>query len=735
MIENIFEQKLRENNVLLPRYPSFIEELGKTIANDTIPSQMKAVLAVSELVLYASQFRRNILHWNGSSIPINAITFCISASGTGKDSSINLLRKNFHSSYKILEEFRDTQARNKAIEIAKSKNKAKPTSYEAYKEFYDQPIPLRVAPSTTEGYIQYLNEIEQGNIGAGYIFSSEIGAELSNSKVISSNFQLISELYDEGKKEVKVLKAKENQSKEIRNLPVSALFMGSSSNILYDSEIKKQFKMEFSSKLARRSFFYFSKEETDKVLPVSIDDFLARKNAIDLEALKLRENFDRYFLKLSASQFEKLGKPITVSQEVINLFNVYKEYNEIVSKSILEQYPISKIVRMHLQWKALKLSGAFAIYHNRDEIQIEDYVLACNYCELLDGCMQEFERELNKEPYEVLADYMHQSLVDNRCFLDIHTLKKLGFISGTSNLEKKLKEIVILVSSYDLSGIYKALENGIEYTELIKTNVIGISYLPCTGTKAERAKKCSTGFVYSETSFEALADMLKGDYAYSPFQFKNGIRSKENLVGDTKWLALDIDHCDFTYEQIHTILGNINHHIVQTSDKKNLYKFRLLVELDSPINLPDREFKTFVQSVSQYLGLSVDLVPKSQIFFSYANREILSVTNAKPLEVRSHLLIANDSTNEPFVQKVENLTKAQLSTLLNNPTSTFVYAYEAKQGEGSLNLYRAAKHAKDLGMTKEQIVELIEDINNYWEYPMDHSRLENTILNQIRSWK
>ena len=97
--------------------------------------------------------------------------------------------------------------------------------------------------------------------------------------------------------------------------------------------------------------------------------------------------------------------------------------------------------------------------------------------------------------------------------------------------------------------------------------------------------------------------MLKGDYAYSPFQFKNGIRSKENLVGDTKWLALDIDHCDFTYEQIHTILGNINHHIVQTSDKKNLYKFRLLVELDSPINLPDREFKTFVQSVSQYLGL------------------------------------------------------------------------------------------------------------------------------------
>ena len=64
-------------------------------------------------------------------------------------------------------------------------------------------------------------------------------------------------MYDEGSKEVKVLKARENQSKEVKNLPVSALFIGSQDNLLYDETIKHKFKTEFTSKLARRSFFIF----------------------------------------------------------------------------------------------------------------------------------------------------------------------------------------------------------------------------------------------------------------------------------------------------------------------------------------------------------------------------------------------------------------------------------------------------------------------------------------------
>ena len=75
----------------------------------------------------------------------------------------------------------------------------------------------------------------------------------------------IIELINERSKEVKIIKARENQSKEVKNLPVSALFMGSQDNLLYDDAIKRKFKTEFTTKLARRSFFIFANENIFKL--------------------------------------------------------------------------------------------------------------------------------------------------------------------------------------------------------------------------------------------------------------------------------------------------------------------------------------------------------------------------------------------------------------------------------------------------------------------------------------
>ena len=72
--------------------------------------------------------------------------------------------------------------------------------------------------------------------------------------------------------------------------------------------------------------------------------------------------------------------------------------------------------------------------------------------------------------------------------------------------------------------------------------------------------------------------------------------------------------------------------------------------------------------------------------------------------------------------------------MLSSPFDTFRYAFEASQGEGSISLIRAAKHAKDLGMDKEGILNLMEEINSYWDEPMERHRFENTVLNQIRNW-
>lgn len=733
MLEKI-KQALDFLNVFETKFPKILSDLSETIPNNKISKEMKLTIAVSELITFASQFRRNILHYNGSLIPINAITFCLSKSGSGKDSSVNLMRKNFSKGYKIITTFRVNQAIQKAIEVAKFKNLARATESITYSKFYEEPLPLFVAPSTNEGFIRYLNELDESGLGAGHQYSGEFSSDLETSSVIIQNLQLISELYDEGKKEVKVLKSKENQSKEIKNLPVNALFVSSPDNILYQDEIKKKFKLQFTSKLARRSFFNFSQKDLPTIEYPSIEEMLLDEKNRNTKANEIRVKLDNFFEDIAKYNLEHKSIPIRISKDTIDLILLYKAYNEEISETIPLRYEISKIVTRHLYWKALKLAGALSLCKKEEEISLQSYKEAIAFTEMLNEDMQNFEIELAKESYEVFATFMSDIIKNNpKHFIGIHTLKKMGFISGTANIFSKIKDLCHLAGSYDESGVYKASENGIEYSKIIKTNEMGISYKECSGTKEERFRKCNDGFTYSKIEFSMLSDMLAGDYAYSPFEFKNGIRNKANLLGKTKWIALDIDNSLFSDEETHQYLANFNHHIVRTSNKDNAYKFRVLLELDSYVDLDEIAYKSFIKSIAQYLSLDADILPKSQIYFSYKNRNILSVIDKEPIPVREHLINAYEETSTKIDPK--EYSQAQKKTLLANPLNTFSYAYNAKNGEGSIALIRCAKHAKDLGMSKEEILKLIESINSYWEYPMEETRFQNTILNQIKNWR
>ena len=248
-------------NLFEGNMPEIVTAIADSIPSQTIPYRMKIALAVSEIMLFISQFKINIKHWNDSIIPINNIMFCIAKSGASKDSSLKAARKCFAPGYKIINEMRNEAAIERAIEAAKEAGCDLPHKYAAYKDFLVLPNPLFVAISTTEGFIQHLNDLSNDKLGAGYIFSGEIGAELANNPNLTENIKVLAELYDEGSKEVKILKARENQSKEVKNLPVSALFIGSQDNLLYDDSIKRKFKTEFTTKLARRSFFVFVNED------------------------------------------------------------------------------------------------------------------------------------------------------------------------------------------------------------------------------------------------------------------------------------------------------------------------------------------------------------------------------------------------------------------------------------------------------------------------------------------
>lgn len=727
---DMLEKEINSLNLFEGNMPEIVTAIADSIPSQTIPYRMKIALAISEIMLFISQFRINIEHWNGSIIPINSIMFCIAKSGASKDSSINAARKCFAGGYKHINDVRDEAAVDRAIELAREAGSDVPHLFSQYKDFYTAPNPLFVGISTTEGFIQHLNDLSNDTIGAGYIYSGEIGQELATNANSTENIKVLAELYDEGNKEVKIIKARENQSKEVKNLPVSALFMGSQDNLLYDDAIKRKFKTEFTTKLARRSFFIFANENIFNTVFPSITEMYKAEREIEDTAINSRIEVAEYIEDLTKDTLIGLANStIKISEEVRDLFALYKKYNEETSNTIDGQYPIAKLTRAHLQWKALKLSGALALIQESTSIELEHYKAAIEFVELINNDVFLFEKELVKEPYELLADYVRLYAVDRTYTISLHNLRKLGFIPMKGQSDTHMKELVKLANSYDEQGSYTLNKDTIVFKELEKTDSVILSFLPCTGTKQQRACKCNEGFQYEELVFSDLQNMLEGDYAYSPFKFLNGVRGKDNIASGCKWIVLDIDTSEITDNEAHILLSDINHFIVRTSNKDNANKFRVLIELDVEVDIPDIQWKPFISAITTDLGLIADGLPKSQIFFSYSDRDILSVTDGEPLATKQYLnAIASIDTTLPKLPNRKTCT-----AMLEDPLTTFERAFNAKDGEGRRKLIWAARYARELGCDKEYALNLIKQITSYWVGKFPDHDLE-VMLNQISRW-
>jgi len=539
----------------------------------------------------------------------------------------------------------------------------------------------------------------------------------------------MSEVYDTGSKEVKLIGDKSEQLKPLVSLPVSALFMGAQSPILYDETVKRKFKDEFNSKLARRSFFCFVPEEVPDIDYPTVDAMIKAEQAIEDQALEARKIVDEGVSAITEQSLQQTGQLLPVSPEVRRLFLTYRRYNKEVAKTMSKAFQLSILVRTHLQWKALKLSGALALFNQHEQIEQSDYIQAINFCEILDKDMALFEAEFVKGKHELFCSFMHAKAVDHQATISLHVLQKMGFISGQIT-KAKLTELIQLSNSFDNDGTYKLCDDGICFERIQREAVPHISFVPVSGSKETRAKQCSQNFTYAETTFPELAKLLAGDYAYTPFQFLDGKRSKANITGSIKWIVLDIDNSTITASECHEILKDTNHHIALTSDPDNDFKFRILIELDANVTITQQAWRYFTQYISEALSITADILPQSQIYFSYANRPIYSVIDADPLETKDFLLLAESAAlDKP--KKPKPTTKAEAKALLDDPMGTFEQAYQASHGEGSRKLIWAAYKAHELGMSHEDIITLMHDINNYWLHPMPEPRFTNTILSIV----
>ena len=721
--KDMLETYLKENGAFKTETHPLVTKAINCIGGE-VPYRLKLSIALSELITLTSHMRKSIELHDGTIVPCNAITFALAGSGVSKDSSMNQVRKALQPGYLIIEEYRKELARHLAENAAIIDGKNK----EDWASYYESPRDLQAGLGTVEGLVHHFASLMKGDIGAASVNNSEIGSELLTNGSIVDIIKTLAIGYDLGKIPAKIIKSSENQTASINGLPVNALLFGSQDAILYDNGIKAKFKNIFSTQFARRTIFSFSPEvmlSLDFKTIQELNTYKSKERERTLEAQQTLASEVTNIIKNTTQE------PLPLSPDAQLLFDAYMEFNKLTANDMKAQYPITKLARRHKQWLALKLSGNYAILDGNELVTKENYICALNTIEAFSEDLMAFEKELVKEPYEIFTEFCHYNEEDGHFNIGLHELRKLGYIPMTGTPKSKIDELVNLATSYDRDGLYTVCKDqGICFEKIIRTNVAGVSYIEVTGTKEQRAKYCKDGFLFYETDFEELGAMLSNDFAYSPFRYEGGVRGKDTVIGGAKFVALDVDKSNITDEECHLLLEGVNHHIARTSDKNNQYKFRVLIELDSIVNLEDSHWRFFLEAIGEELGLNVDLLPKSQIYFAYADREVLSELEGEPLETKSLIIQAIEKANKKEAAKPKTI--AQSKELLANRINTFDFAYNCKNGEGSRSLVRAGLYAIDLGATQEEMEDLIHNINNFWVDSMPAERLEYTVLSYLR---
>jgi hypothetical protein len=174
-------------------------------------------------------------------------------------------------------------------------------------------------------------------------------------------------------------------------------------------------------------------------------------------------------------------------------------------------------------------------------------------------------------------------------------------------------------------------------------------------------------------------------------------------------------------------LSQYNHYIARTSDPDNEFKFRVIMELDSIVDIDERMWKEFLTEIGEELGLVGDILPQSQIFLSYKDRTVFKQLEGETLQTK-YLIERAAARIKDKPKPVTSLPKAQKDTKLQDPRETFFFAFEAENGQRSVLMYRALAYAIDLGAGEEYIETLAHEINDYWVDSMDEDRLNRTLI-------
>ena len=720
-IEEYIPEKGRIDKDKLNINLSYLVDVSKDI--NSIPISMAVSFGIYSMANFISQFQWKI-NLGGSKIPTNTISFLLSGSGNGKDSTVNAQRKAMDAGYILIEGKREEA--NK--ERAKARAEEEDGDDSNWQKFYKEPLPLENSISTVEGLTYRLNTFSKAGLGMSSIYSGELGSELQGNPNMTDNIRLLSELFDTGDKKSKAIKDNERQDQPVSGMGMCALFVGSEDNIILDKSVSAKFKTEFITKLARRSMFVYPSKEEMREAEISYNSYeliIKKQEEFENMAHEAKAFIGSASMDIASYFLEQDNRLLEIDDDALRVYKDYKMYTTCLGQGLDYIYKSVELEQMHRSWKMLKLAGVFALWDLRQNITLQDIEESIYICEKIGGYLSDYEEYASKEPYELLVDLFKAHPEQN---LSLHELKKRGFVGGTTNLDNRVKELVKLADSFAGSdGMVKFEGDIVNYKPFEKVGEHAASYVRVSGDKQSRAVQCHSGYEYKETAFEKLNVLLNNDVAYTPFKFMDGKRSNDNIISGATWVAIDVDNTDVDIYEMHDILQDYNHHIGTTSDPDNPYKYRIILEFNNIVDLPPREWKSFLTAITNELGLDTDPASytKSQIMFGYKGAMVMSTLDSEPYDIANAL---KEASNIVGIGKEKKISTVKMRDMLDNPLETFSYAFTDDVKARSLAMFRMWKHAADLNANASECEQLMRDLNyNFWSDPISDERFDKYI--------
>ena len=659
----------------------------------------------------ASMMRTDIKTKDRGIIPVNLYAMNLSASGSGKGFSTNVIEET------VINKFRDRFTTHTYHDIAE-KHIAKVANFRANKYGLDPDTMRERVTAEFQDYGALLFSFDSGTVPAikqmrQQLLLANCGSINFEMDEFASNFlgnnealNAFLELYDVGKIKQKLVKnTKENRRGEemYGRTPTNMMLYGTPAKLLAGGKVEEEFYSMLETGYARRCLFGFSKQKKDlSRTPEEIYDLLTDNNLDDY----IHKLSDRLGHLADASYY---ANELEVSKDVTLLNIEYKLNCEKLAEELPEHEEIRKAEISHRYFKALKLAGAYAFIDNSDEVTQEHLESAIK---LVEESGEAFSKILTRDRnYERLAKYLADV---NKEVTEVDLVEDLPFYKGSVSHRKDLMQLATAFGYRNNIIIKKSYIDGIEFfhgesiPETDLDNLI-VAY----------SDDITTGYNNDTAPWDKLHKLITLDgWHYTAHHFKEGYRSSSKAIPGFNLVILDVDEgisLDLARELLkdYTALYATTKRHTESNNR-----FRIILPLSHTLKLRQEDYSKFMSNVFEWLPFNVDSQTKDIARKWESNNGDYYYNSGNLLDATLFI---------PETKKQEEQKKTILDAEgLNNLERWFLLNTD----EGSRNnmLIRYAFTLVDQGLSLEAISDRVVGFNRKLKNPLAEEEIHGTIL-------